>query len=163
MTLRIFPHPWLSLLLAVTWLLLTNSISLGNILLGVIFGILIPFATQPYWPDAPRMVKPWKFPAYALVVGWDIITANFIVARKVLFERNEDLRPCWVSVPLEITSPAAISILAGTITLTPGTVTADISSEGHALLVHCLDAPDPDAVRDEIKSRYESRLKEMFS
>jgi multicomponent K+:H+ antiporter subunit E len=46
--------------------------------------------------------------------------------------------------------------------MTPGTVTRDVSACGRALLVHCLDAPDPDAVRDEIKHRYERRLKEIF-
>ena len=53
-------------------------------------------------------------------------------------------------------------MLAGTITMTPGTLTADISACGRALLVHCLDTDDPDAVRDEIKQRYERRLKEIF-
>jgi len=59
--------------------------------------------------------------------------------------------------------PQAITMLAGTITLTPGTVSADLSDEGHSLLVHVLHTEDPDAVRDEIKSRYEARLKEIFS
>ena len=87
---------------------------------------------------------------------------NVIVASLILFRRNEDLKPAWVTVPLDLTAPEAITVLAGTITLTPGTVSSDISSEGHAILVHCLNAPDPDAVRDEIKSRYESRLMEIF-
>ena len=47
--------------------------------------------------------------------------------------------------------------------LTPGTVTADVSQNGNALLVHCLHAPDPDAVAADIKSRYESRLLRIFS
>jgi multicomponent K+:H+ antiporter subunit E len=59
--------------------------------------------------------------------------------------------------------PEAITMLAGTITLTPGTVSADLSDEGHSLLVHVLHTEDPDAVRDDIKSRYEARLKEIFS
>jgi len=46
--------------------------------------------------------------------------------------------------------------------MTPGTVTADMSADGRALLVHSLHAPDPGAVRDEIKSRYETRLKGIF-
>ena len=49
-----------------------------------------------------------------------------------------------------------------TITLTPGTVSCDLSRDGRSLLVHCLHAPDPDAVLSEIKTRYESRLKEIF-
>ena len=60
------------------------------------------------------------------------------------------------------TSPEAITVLAATITLTPGTVSCDLSEDGHALLVHCLHAPDPAAVLDEIKTRYEARLKEIF-
>ncbi len=57
----------------------------------------------------------------------------------------------------------AISLLAGTITMTPGTLTADVSADGRTLLVHALHAPDPDAVRDEIKTRYEARLKRIFA
>ena len=57
----------------------------------------------------------------------------------------------------------AISLLAGTITMTPGTLTADMSADGKALLIHALHAPDPDAFRDEIKSRYERRLKGIFA
>jgi len=53
-------------------------------------------------------------------------------------------------------------VLAGTITLTPGTVSADLSDGGHSLLVHTLHTDDPDGVRDEIKQRYERRLKEIF-
>ena len=53
-------------------------------------------------------------------------------------------------------------MLAGTITLTPGTVSADMSDTGRCLLIHVLDTDDPDAVRDDIKTRYEARLKEIF-
>ena len=65
-------------------------------------------------------------------------------------------------MPIELKSPEAIALLAGTITMTPGTVTADMSSCGRVLLIHSLHAPDPDAIRDDIKSRYESRLKRIF-
>ena len=47
--------------------------------------------------------------------------------------------------------------------MTPGTLTADLSADGRLLLVHALHAPDPDAVRDEIKSRYEARLQRIFA
>ncbi|MBL4808038.1 MAG: Na+/H+ antiporter subunit E, partial [Rhodobacteraceae bacterium] len=67
-----------------------------------------------------------------------------------------------VCVPLELTSPEAITVLASTITMTPGTVTAMISADARSLLVHCLHTDDPDAVRDEIKTRYERRLLKAF-
>ncbi len=159
---RLLPHPLLTLLLTCVWLLMANAYTLNSLTLGLIIGLVIPFVTAPYWPNRPVVRNPMMIVEYALIVLWDIVVANFVVARIVVFKRNEDMRPAWVAIPLELRTPEAITALAGTITMTPGTLTADLSSEGHALLVHCLDAPDPDAVRDEIKQRYERRLKEIF-
>lgn len=156
------PHPFLTTILVVVWCLLANGITLGTVVFGTILGLLIPLATAAYWPDAPKGVPPAKVLVYILIVVWDILVANVVVAWIVLTRRNQDMRSTWVTVPLDLRTPEAIAILAGTITLTPGTVTADMSDEGHCLLVHALDADDPAAVRDEIKSRYERRLKEIF-
>jgi multicomponent K+:H+ antiporter subunit E len=68
----------------------------------------------------------------------------------------------WITVPVDLTSAEAITVLAGTITMTPGTVSATLSADGSSILVHTLDTDDPDGVRDQIKSRYERRLKEIF-
>ncbi len=162
LTRRIFPHPLLTLLLTLVWCLLVNAPSSGAVAFGLLLGILIPILTAAYWPDRPKLTRPLAALPYMGVVIWDIIVANVEVAMIVVFKRNEDMKPNWICVPLDIRTPEAIAILAGTITLTPGTVSADLSDEGHSLLVHALDAPDPDAVRDEIKHRYERRLKEIF-
>ena len=159
---RVFPHPYLSALLLLVWCLLNNSCSLNTLVFGFILSIVIPSATANYWPDRPRLKRPVLVVEYMVVVIWDIIVANVIVAGLILFRRTDSLRPNWVSIPLDLRTPEAITILAGTITLTPGTVSADVSCDGHALLVHCLNAEDTDAVRDEIKDRYERRLKEIF-
>ena len=158
----ILPHPFLSALIALTWLLLTHSLGLGNLLFAGLLGLLIPQLTLAYWPDAPQTVRTGRLITYTLIVIWDIAVANVVVAWIVLTKSNKAMKSGWISIPLEIRQPEAITILAGTITLTPGTVSADLSDEGHCLLVHCLDAEDPDAVREEIKTRYEARLKEIF-
>lgn len=159
---RLVPHPLLTVLLTFSWLSLAASWTLNSWLFGLGLGLIIPFVTRPYWPNSPRLRKPLMIAEYMAVVLWDIVIANVIVARIVLFKRNADRQPNWVTVPLDLKTPEAITMLAGTITMTPGTLTADVSSEGHALLVHCLDAPDPEAVRDEIKNSYERRLMEIF-
>ena len=159
---RLFPHPWLTLLLIVIWMLLVNRLGLGNLVLAIILGTVIPLVTADYWPGRPRIRN---FPAmveYLVIVLYDIVKSNFIVARIVLFMPTGSIRSAWVTVPLDLRSPEAISLLAGTITMTPGTLSADMSACGRALLVHALHAPDPDAVRDEIKTRYEARLKRIF-
>lgn len=158
----LFPHPYLTVLLTLVWMLLSNSLSLNSLLFGLLLGIVIPFITQPYWPDRPRL-KNWVMVVeYIIVVIYDIVLANVVVARIILFKRDQDRHPNWVRIPLELRKPEAITVLAGTITMTPGTLSADLSAGGHSLLVHCLDAADPDAVRDEIKARYERRLLEIF-
>jgi len=159
---RIFPHPLLTLLLVAVWQMLVNYISLGTLVFGLILGIVIPLVTAPYWPDRARLKNPAMIVEFVLVVLWDIVVANVVVARTILFRRNEDMRSTWITVPLDLRTPEAITVLAGTITMTPGTVSSDVSADGRSLLVHCLDAPHPDTVRDTIKHRYERRLKEIF-
>ncbi len=159
---KILPHPLLTLTLIVVWQMLVNKLTLGNLLLGTILGLIIPVITSPYWPNRPRLRSVPRIIGYVLLVIWDIIVANVQVAYIILFKANANIKPAWISIPLDIRTPEAITVLAGTITLTPGTVSSDLSADGRSLLVHCLDAPDPEAVRDDIKNRYERRLKEIF-
>ncbi|MEP5727805.1 MAG: Na+/H+ antiporter subunit E [Sulfitobacter sp.] len=158
----LFPHPILTVILAVVWVLLQNEFSAGMAVFGVILGIVITKMTAVWWPERPGGIRLTKMCSYSCIVMWDILVANVQVAWIVLTKSNANLKPAWIVIPLELKEPEAITILAGTITLTPGTVTADLSDEGHSLLVHVLHTDDPDGERDAIKKRYEARLKEIF-
>ncbi len=159
----LMPHPFLTFVLAVVWTLLQNDVSAGMIVFGLILGIIIPWGTSIWWPDTPKGFRLGKMITYGLVVLWDIVVANVQVAWIVLTVPNSKLKPAWIEVPLELRQPEAITMLAGTITLTPGTVSSDLSAEGHSLLVHVLHTDDPDGVCHDIKTRYERRLLEIFS
>ena len=159
---RLIPHPLLSLTLLVIWIGLANTFTLGNLILGAVLGLVIPMVTAAYWPNRPHIRRPLKIAEYMLIVLWDIVVANVQVAMIILFRREPEIRSHWIPVPLELTSAEAITVLAGTITMTPGTVSAMLSADCRSILVHCLHTDEPDAVRDEIKSRYESRLMEIF-
>jgi multicomponent K+:H+ antiporter subunit E len=95
------------------------------------------------------------------VVLLDIFLANLVVAMRIL-GRPQNLQPAFIEMPLVLQTDLAISLLANTICLTPGTVSASLSPDRRTLLVHALDAPDPDAVLDEIRTRYEAPLKAVF-
>ncbi|MBC7154838.1 MAG: Na+/H+ antiporter subunit E [Rhodobacteraceae bacterium] len=159
---NLLPRPVMTIWLAIAWTMLNNSIAPGTWAMGLIIGMIVPFLTAPYAPDRPTMRVGWPLVEFLAVLIWDIILANITVAGQVLFMPNARMRPAWVVIPLDLTRPEAITALSATITMTPGTLTAEMSTDGRALLVHCLHAPNPDAVRDEIKSRYERRLKEIF-
>jgi len=159
----LFPHPVLTLLLAIIWTMLQNEVSAGMVVFGIILGIIIPRMTSIWWPDRPKGFHLGKMVTYSIMVMWDILVANVQVAWIVLSVPNAKLKPAWIVIPLELREPEAITLLAGTITLTPGTVSADLSSEGCSLLVHVLHTTDPDAEVDVIMNRYQRRLKEIFA
>ena len=158
---RLLPHPLLTPALAAVWLLLVNSTAPGHIVLGLLLGWAIPFFTQRFWPDRVHIRKPLTLLRFLAVVLLDIVLANLTVARLIL-GRPERLRPAFVVLPLELTSDIAISLLANTITLTPGTVSALLSPDRKYLLVHALDVADADELVATIKRRYETPLKEVF-
>ena len=160
---RLFPHPLLSLTLLMIWFGLVNRVSLGHLLLGGFLGIVLPIITEPYWPGRPRLRSPLRMAAYVAMVMWDIVVANIEVARIILFMKPEAIQSQWVTVPLDLKSPEAITVLAGTITMTPGTISAMLSADARCILVHCLHVDDPAATRDEIKNRYEKRLIGIFA
>lgn len=159
---RLFPHPYLSVTLVAIWFMLVNDWKVGSLVMAIILATIIPLLTSAWWPDRARIAHPLRLLSYTALVFWDIIVANFQVAWVILFVPRDKIQSRWVTVPIDLKSPEAITLLAGTITMTPGTLSSDMSACGRALLIHALNAPDPDAVRDQIKSRYEARLKRIF-
>lgn len=160
---RLYPHPGLSLLLFLTWFGLVNELKIGSAVMALILATAIPLLTAPWWPNRPRIRAPLALMRYILLVLWDILVANVQVAKIILFMPRDQIQSRWIAVPIDLTSPEAITFLAGTITMTPGTLTADLSADGRVLLIHSLHAPDPEAIRDDIKARYETRLKGIFA
>jgi multicomponent K+:H+ antiporter subunit E len=158
---RLVPRPYIALACALVFVFLVNEITLGAVLLGAFSGLVIAHLTDRFWPGRPTLKRPLAIIAYLLIFLRDIIVSNIEVARLILFHPG-NLRSQFITVPLDLRTPEAIAALAGTITMTPGTVSADVSADGRALLVHCLNVDDPEAAVREIKDRYERRLKEIF-
>ena len=166
------PTPFRSLLLFVVWLLLNNSLSVGHILLGAILAVVIPLATWPFRTKQPLILKPGLAFRHLMLVLYDIVTANLQVAILILGPTKK-LTPGFVKVPLDLTHTMPITILASTVSLTPGTVSAEVypwteclkegkEPEERFLLIHVLNLDDEQALINTIKQRYEAPLKEIF-
>lgn len=158
---RWFPHLALSGFMLVLWLLLVNNISGGHLLLGAFLAWIIPYLTQDFWPESIRLRKPGLAVKFVLLVLWDIVVANLILVVRVLGPMKT-LQPAFMIVPLDIKEDFTITLLASTISLTPGTVSADLSPNRDYLLVHNLHVDDMAAAIADIKQRYEAPLKEIF-
>jgi multicomponent K+:H+ antiporter subunit E len=161
MSKSLLPHPIGSATLAVFWLWLNNTLEPGHVLLGVLLGWALPLLTRRFWPEQERVAQAWRLLPFAGVVLADIVTANLRVARAVIMPADR-LHPGFVSVPLDLRSDVGIAVLANTISLTPGTLSADLTSDRRELVVHYLDERDPQALVADIKRRYERRLLQVF-
>lgn len=166
------PTPFRSGLLFVVWLLLNNSVSAGHLVLAAVFAILIPLATFPFRVPQPLIIKPGLALKQLIIVLYDIITANLQVALLILGPTKK-LRPAFVKVPLDLSHSMPITILASTVSLTPGTVSAEVypipeslpkgeKPKQRYLLIHVLDLNDEQELINTIKKRYEAPLKEIF-
>ena len=156
-----WPRPHFSLFLLVLWLLLVNSVSPGQVLLGAALGWLIPFSTQQFWPERPHLHNPGRLLLYMLRLLVDILRSNLTVARLILRD-PETLTPGFVRYPLSLTNEFAITMLASSISLTPGTVSAGLSPDRAYLLVHVLHLDDEDELIEQIRERYETPLREIL-
>lgn len=158
---RLLPQPILSLVIVALWLGLVGSVSIGQVLLGIVLGLLVPQLTQSFWPDPPRIARPVTALRLVATVLFDIVVANGQVARRVLGPLDR-LHPRFVEVPLDLEDTFVATVLGSIVSMTPGTVSVDIDRERRLLLVHALDAEDPEALIRTIKARYEAPLKEVF-
>ena len=158
---RRFPAPLLSATLFAVWLLLNNTLDPAQLVLGALLAIVVPWFTETLRPERPRIRRPLLIVRLGLVVLWDIVLSNIEVARRILGP-EEAIKPAFVWMPLELTDPHAIVSLAGIITMTPGTLSAELSPDRRHLLVHAFNVDDEAALIAQMKARYEAPLKEIF-
>ena len=157
---RLLPAPLLSAVLFVAWLLL-NGASSGHLALALVFAVSVPWFTERFRPERPRL-RAWR-PALRLgfTVLWDILVSNVQVAWLILGPERR-IQPRFVWLPLAIRDPHGIASLAGIITMTPGTLSADLTEDRRFLLVHALNVSDEAALIASIQTRYEEPLRRIF-
>lgn len=157
---RLFPAPLLSAVLFVAWLLL-NGASAGHLALGAALAVSVPWITERFRSDRPH---PGAWPValrLVLTVLWDIVISNVQVAWLILGPERR-IQPRFIWLPLDIRDPHGIASLAGIITMTPGTLSADLTEDRRLLLVHALNVADEAALIASIKARYETPLRRVF-
>ena len=148
-------------MLFLIWPLLSQSWSLGPLALGAALALGIPWFTEVLRPEKAVLRAPAKIVRLVLVVLWDIVVANVEVARRILGPEAA-IQPRFIWLPLTITDPHGIVALASIITLTPGTLSSELSDDRRHLLIHALNVDDEAALITGIKARYEAPLLEIF-
>lgn len=156
-----WPRPLLSALVAGSWLLLNQSLSLPQLITAGVLAWGLPRLLHGFLGPTVRVHAWGTLLRLAGVVLWDIVLSNFTVAKLVLYPGARP-QPLWVPVPLDIQHPLAVSLFATIITTTPGTVSCVVDLAGRQILVHALDGADPAGMAQQMKQRYEQPLREIF-
>ncbi len=151
----------LNLLLALAWVALTGQLTPINFGFGFVLGYLLLWLIHHAAGESTYFRKVWRVIRFAGFFIWQLLLANLRVTYEILTP-SHTMRPAVVAVPLDVTRPAAITLLANLITLTPGTLSLDLSPNGRTLYVHAMHVRDADSFRQEIKEGFERYVKEIF-
>jgi len=158
---RIFPSLPLTVMVIVFWLLMSDSFNLGQFMLGLLLGLVVPLFAARLDREFARIGTLRPLPKLVMVTLWDILVSNIRVAAQVLGP-EKNIHPGFIWLPLDIANIHGIAALTSMITLTPGTVSAALSDDRKYLLVHVLNLDDEDQLISDIKRRYEAPLMEIF-
>lgn len=147
--------PWtLTPLLALLWCFLSGALSVANFLMGLLMGtltVLLFYPFFPWRPSAASLVR--KIPAFLRYTPrflYELVKANVQVVYLVLHPKMP-IRPGIIGLGIRHRSPLGTTLIANSITLTPGTLTMDVSQDGRTLYIHVLDIDNPEEVREGIR------------
>ncbi len=159
---RWLPYPAMSGLLLVIWLLLNQTLAPGQFVVGAILGVVLARIFRLL--DAPtlRLRNPHRLVLLAARVSLDVVRSNYAVAKLIVRGQSRAVQSGFVSVPLRLTNPYALAVLACIITSTPGTIWVSYDAGRNVLLIHVLDLVDEMVWIRTIRDRYEHLLLEIF-
>ena len=152
------PLVWFGLL--AVWLLLSGSVSPGQILLGMIVATIAYWAAIPLAPSKSRVKNAATIATLIWVVLNDVVQSNIAVLGLILTGRTA--RSAFIDIPLELTEENGLAILACIVTATPGSAWMQHDAARRVVTIHVLDTPDELAWADHFKQTYERRLLEIL-
>lgn len=149
----------LNIILALVWGVLTDTYHPVNFLSGFVIGyFVLAVATNGKGKYSRKLPQVIGFVAFFL---WELLLANIRVAKEVITP-SLNIRPGIIGIPLDLESDLGITLLANLITLTPGTLSLEVTPDRSLLYVHTMYVDDPDAFRQQIKQGFEKRIQELL-
>lgn len=145
--------------LALAWAALVGELSVPSLLVGAVLGYLTLAIRRHTRFSLLR--KTALAADFVVFLTWEVMVANLRVARDVLLPLRR-LHPGVVRIPLELRGEGQVTALANMLTLTPGSVTIDVSDDTSYLYLHVMDLDDPEAYRRHIKRGYERRMRRLM-
>lgn len=150
-----------NLILALIWVAVSGTLTGSNLLLGFLVGYAILGIGLRHVPEFAQYVR--RVPKVIRFLGFfirELIASNLKVAYDVVTPKDY-MKPGVIAVPLDARTDAEITIVANLISLTPGTLSLDVSNDRKVLYIHVMYLEDRDVVQRHIKY-FESRVLELL-
>jgi multicomponent Na+:H+ antiporter subunit E len=151
----------LNVLLALAWVALTGQFTPTNYLAGFALSYLMLWLAQRTVGPSTYFGRVRRVVGFFLFFLWLVTEANLRVAGQILAPRP-NLRPAVIAVPLEAQSDLEVVFLANLLTLTPGSLSLDVSDDRRVLYVHLMQVDDVEQARRQIKADIERRVIEVL-
>jgi len=159
---RFLPFPLVSASLLVLWLLLNQSLSFGQFLIGCVAALFGGWMLTSLQLPKARVRRPGALLRLLVLVLVDVIRSNIAVGRIILGLGRQQRTPGFVNIPLTLRDPYGLAALACIITATPGTLWVNFDAGEGVLMIHVLDLVEEHEWISAIKGRYERYLLEIF-
>jgi len=151
----------LNLIVAFFWPLLVGTLTAENLIIGFILGYLVLYSVRPMLGSTEYFKKlPLTIHFFGYFI-WELVLANLRIAWDVVTPKKYR-QPGIVGVPLDVKSDIEITLLSNLITLTPGSMTIDISEDRKTMYIHSMFVEDVESFRREIKGGFERRVLELL-
>ena len=147
--------------LAFGWVSFSGSTTALNWMVGFVLGYIVLVVHQRVVGKSTYYYKVWDTLYFTLRFVYALVASSVTVAAFVLDPRRVP-QPAIISFAMETKTDFEIVILGNIISLTPGTLTLDVSPDRSVLYIHCMDAPNPDAVCRDIRTQLERPLLELM-
>jgi len=151
----------INVLLALAWIALTKQFTPTNLIIGFGLGYLTLWVTQRTHGSSAYFTKFRQGIGFAFFFAWELLKANLRVTFEVLTPGHQ-MSPAIIGIPLDVKTDGEITILANLITLTPGTLSLDVSSDRSVLYIHAMYVEDVAQFKQQMKDGLERRLLQVL-
>ncbi|MCP3030392.1 Na+/H+ antiporter subunit E [Halobacillus sp. A1] len=150
----------LNIIIAVMWMFLSETYNFTTFLVGYLIGILMLVVLQRFIPDTFYMQRVFSVIKLILLFVRELLLSNIDIV-KLVYKPKLDMKPGIFELPIDLKSNWEITLLANLISLTPGTLSLDVSEDYSKIYVHAMDIPDVEASVTEIKETFEKAIMEV--
>ncbi|WP_321341820.1 Na+/H+ antiporter subunit E [Breoghania sp.] len=151
-----------NILMALAWGAMSGSFEFVNLIFGFVLSSALLYTIREQIGSGGYFRRAGRVISLAGLFFYELVLSAWRVARMVMTPDISNLQPGIIAYPLTVDRDFEITLLANMVTLTPGTLSVDVSRDRAVLYVHCIDVPDPQATIDDIHNGFERKILEAF-